>query len=318
MAELVLIPAIVEDATRRAAAARGCRAEFLAIDEAGRMPRGGDRAVALFRYRWPRAATRALVDGLPGLRWLHTGSAGVDHFVYPEMLARALLLTTSRGVDSEAIAEHAFALLLAMWKRLPDHWRSQQGRRWDRPTSEDAAGKTLGIVGLGGIGQAIAVRAQAFRVRVIGIRGRPRPTPHVDDVRGPDDVRAVFSASDAIVLCAPLIERTRHLINRESVKWLKPGAVLVNVGRGGLVDEAALQDALRTGHLGGAALDVFAEEPISPANPLYDTPGLLMTPHVSARSRAHEERMVALFADNLRRFESGAPLHNQYDAALGY
>jgi phosphoglycerate dehydrogenase-like enzyme len=153
---------------------------------------------------------------------------------------------------------------------------------------------------------------------VIGIRGRPRPTRDVDDVLGPEDLRAVFTASDAIVLCAPLVASTRRLVNETSLRWLKPGAVLVNVGRGGLVDESALRAALRQGRLRGAALDVFEHEPLPVDDPLYETPGLLMTPHVSAWSEGHDERMVALFADNLRRFEHGEPLQNEFDPALGY
>jgi len=254
------------------------------------------------------------------LRWIHSTAAGVDQLLFPELLQREVLLTSSSGIHAEPLSEHVLGVLLMLSRRLHIAVRQQLARRWDRRTvlGDELGGKTLGILGLGAIGRAIAERARVFGMRVIGTRRSGAPVPHVEQVFPPEGLDEVLRRSDVLVVVLPLTPATRGLIGARELALLPPGAFLINVGRGAIVQEAALVDALRAGRLAGAALDVFEQEPLPPESPLWDLPQVIITPHVSGTTPRYYDRAIPLFCENLRRFLRGDPLLNVVDRERGY
>ena len=260
------------------------------------------------------------------LRWIHSPAAGVGGMLYPEMLARDIVITNSRGLAADTMAEHAVAVSLAMFRRLHVAVRRQAERRWAQDEiasngpNRSLAGARVLIVGLGAIGSASAARFAALGAHVTGIRRRPASgaPAGVLEVAGPDRLSEFLPAADVVLILAPQTAGTRHLIGRRELDAMKRDALLVNLSRGKLVDEPALAEALRASRIGGAALDVFEHEPLAPDSPLWDLPNVLITPHTSGFRPDHWDAAVALFADNLRRFESGQPLLNVVDKAEGY
>ena len=260
------------------------------------------------------------------LRWVHSSAVAVGTLPLRELAARGVTITNSRGIQSAAIAEHAIGCLLAIAKRLPLLIRSQDQRRWGQNELVAEAmpwlvqGRSMGIIGLGTIGQAVAVRAAALGMRVAGVRrrqteGRPEG---VAEVLGPERLADVVASSDVLVLAAPWTESTDRLINEQTIRRMKRGSVLINVARGQLVDESALAMALAEGHLGGAVLDVFNEEPLPPTSPLWSAPNAIITPHTSGFRADHWDAVVELFATQIDRFRKGLPLLNTVDPEAGY
>ena len=257
------------------------------------------------------------------LRWVHSSAAGVGSMLFPAMLASSVVMTNSRGMSAASVAEHAIALMLAALRRIPETVRAQDGRRWIQaelsglPTLD---GQTLGIVGLGAIGCRVARIGAAIGMRVIGTRRETDwPVPEgVADALAPSDLPLLLEQADVVVLCAPLTAETRGLIGASEFARMKHTAWLVNVARGKLVQEAALIDALRSGSIAGAALDVVEHEPLDPASPLWAMPNVLVTPHVAGFRGDYWEAATDLFSDNLRRFLAGEPLLNVVDKRAGY
>jgi phosphoglycerate dehydrogenase-like enzyme len=264
------------------------------------------------------------------LHWIQSPAAGVGGMLFPAMVESPLVMTNSRGISADTIAEHVLAVTLAMFRKLPLAVRSQAGREWaqsailaDPPVRTIAGARAL-IVGLGSIGTASASRLAALGARVDAIRRRPDGTrpEYVERVLSPDALIDVLPAAEVVVLAAPQTRETRGVIGPRELAAMRRGSLLVNVSRGRLVDEAALAAALsappaaRT--LGGAALDVFEHEPLSPDSPLWSMPNVLITPHVAGFRADHWDAVTDLFADNLRRFESGQPLRNVVDKVAGY
>jgi phosphoglycerate dehydrogenase-like enzyme len=251
--------------------------------------------------------------GAPNLRWLHAFNAGVDHPVFQRFLERGVRLTSSAGASAEPIAQTALAGLLWLARGFP-HWQDAQRRRTWQPippqeVPRDLRGQTLVIVGLGGIGGELARLARAVGLHVIGIRRSPARTGDpVDELHPPARLRDLLPRADWLALACPLSPETRRMIDADALARLPRGARLLNVGRGELVDEAALVDALRKGHLAGAYLDVFEVEPLPPLSPLWDLPGVILTPHNSAASRGNERRQAEAFLVNLRHWLRGEPL----------
>ena len=214
--------------------------------------------------------------------------------------------------------------MLALAKRLDAAARYQQKAEWaqtqiwdDRPRPREVAGSTLGLIGMGAIGREVARLALALGMRVLAVREHPETSPGVE-VFGPNDTDRVLADADFLVLCPPVTPRTRHLINSERLARMKPGACLINVGRGALIDDAALLTALRERRLGAAALDVFAEEPLPPASPYWQADNVLITPHTAALTEKLWERHYALISENLRRYLGGQPLLGLVDKRKGY
>jgi phosphoglycerate dehydrogenase-like enzyme len=271
----------------------------------------------------------------PRLRWVHSGAAGVRASLTPPMLERDILFTNSAGIHGPAVAETVLAYLLYFARGLDHAVESQRRRGWepdalggaDSPVRE-LGRSTVGIVGLGGIGSDVARRVLALGARVVATRRRPAEGPglggdaagagDVDLLAGEDALRRLLESSDYVVLTLPETPRTRGLMGAEQLGWMRRDGVLVNVSRGGLVDERALLEALRDGRIRGAALDVFSTEPLPPDHPLRDAPNLLITPHTSAYTLHFWERESELILENLRRYLAGAPLLNMVDKREGY
>ncbi|MBX6377624.1 MAG: D-2-hydroxyacid dehydrogenase [Clostridia bacterium] len=257
------------------------------------------------------------------LRWVQVASAGVETWPMAELARRGIVLTNARGMAADTVADHAFLFMLALSRSLPAFLAQQTARRWERSAPvRELAGQTCGIIGFGGIGQAVAKRAIAAGMRVLALRRRPQPQaeqPQADvEVLPTEAMDRLLSESDFLVLTCALTPETRHLIDGHALNRVKPGAYLINVARGAVVDTEALVEALRQGRLAGAGLDVFEEEPLPPDHPLWSIPGVLITPHVAGSLRDYDGRAAALFADNLERYLRGAPLLNVVDLRTGY
>jgi phosphoglycerate dehydrogenase-like enzyme len=274
--------------------------------------------VLFLRWGLSPEATRRLLARVPNLRWIHTISAGVDHLLFPELRESDAILTNASGVFNVPIAETVMAYILAVVKRLPEFWAHQRKHRWEKLPLRELRGLTVGIVGLGDIGTEVARLCRAFGMRVLGLRRRPAPSDLADEVLPPDRLQDLLARSDFVVIAVPLTAETRGMIGRAELAAMKPDAWLVNISRGAIVDEEALVEALREGRIGGACLDVFAEEPLPPESPLWDMPNVIITPHNSWSSPHIEEREIALFLENLRRYVAGEPLLNVVDKQAGY
>ena len=251
------------------------------------------------------------------VRWIHSIWAGAGEQVAaaeltPDELER-VAITTSAGVHATPLAEFALLGLLAFAKGLPRLLRDKTARRWESYVMDELRDRTLLVLGVGSIGREVARLASAFGMQTIGIKRTPGEIPHVDEVHPPERLRELLPHADAVVVTLPSTAATRGLLDREAIALLPAHAVLVNVGRGAVVDEEALVEALREGKLAGAVLDVFAEEPLPPESALWELPNVLLAPHTAARSIHEFERIVELFCDNLGRYLRGEELRNRVD-----
>ena len=262
-----------------------------------------------------------LLDRAPQLRWYQAMTAGVDR-VPPNLLRDPrLTVTSARGHNAGVVAEHILWALLALARKAPRLTRSQSEGHWDRFTPSELAGTTVGIVGFGAIGEQVARRAKAFDMRVIGLRRSARPGdrhPLADELIPPDRLDYLLSRSDSIVVAVPLTDETRGMFGAREFARMRRQAVLVDVSRGGVVDDEALATALQAGEIAGAALDVFGQEPLPANSPLWAMENVLITPHISGSSARFNERSVEIFLENLRRYQCGQPLRNVVDPQTGY
>jgi len=255
------------------------------------------------------------LPALPALRWIHTYSVGVDHPMYRPIVARGITFTNGAGSQSIPIAQHILLMMLHHAKRMRV-WEAAQARHeWTHAPSEELTDKTVALFGLGGIGREVARLAQAFRMRVIGLRRRAEPVEHVDELLPPEALDQLCARADFFVICAPLTTATRGAIGAAQIACMQPNTYLINVARGAIVDEPALVAALRDGRIAGAALDVFSVEPLPLDHILWSLPNVVITPHTAPASPLHIERGTHLFLENLRRYLDGAPLLNVVDPA---
>lgn len=252
------------------------------------------------------------------LRWVHLFQAGADRVVCPELIESDIILTCSKGAHAVPIAEHTFAFMLAHVKELARHREAQKERAWDRHALGELYGKTLCVVGLGNIGCEIARRAACFGMRVIGTRRSGAPVPHVEQTVPPDRLAEVLSEADYVVLTLPLSPETRGIVGAREIARMKPGAFLINVCRGQVLDHEALIEALKSGHLAGAGLDATDPEPLPPQSELWCLPNVIITPHNSGMSPWTRDRAVGMFCENLKRYREGEPLHQVVDKEAGY
>lgn len=264
-------------------------------------------------------AVRSAWPAADALRWVHTASAGVDRVAFPELLSSEVVLTNSRGVFDAPIAEYVLAVVLAFAKDLPGTLRFQDRHRWLHRETERVAGCRAVVVGGGPIGRAIGrlLRAVGLRVDLVGRTERP-DDPEFGTVHGQDALLGLAPRADYLVLAAPLTDQTRGMVDATLLSALPPTARLINVSRGPLVVTADLLAALREGRLAGAALDVFDAEPLPDSSPLWDTPGLLVSPHMSGDVHGWRDELVTLFTANFDRYVRGRPLHNVVDKTRGY
>lgn len=261
------------------------------------------------------------------LRWIHSPAAAVHQLMFSELVHSDVVLTNAREVHGPVVAEHVMALIFALAKQIPRAVRLQQKHIWGqeimwrgRPRPREVAGATLGLVGLGSIGREVAKLAAGLGMRVIAARENPEKEKpvSVEQVYGSSEINTLLENSDYVVLAAPTTRATTGLINAERLARMKPEAFLINVGRGPLVDAAALAVALRNQKIGGAALDVFDQEPLSADSPLWDLEDLLLTPHTAGLTDKLWDRHYVLISENLRRYLSHQPLLALVDKTRGY
>ena len=276
-------------------------------------------------------------EAAPRLRWVQGHFAGVDQILGHPLL-RGVILTTSSGIHAPVMAEYSLMMILAFAHRLP-RMIEYQGRaewpqqRWALFVPQELRDATIGIVGYGSIGRETARLARAFGMRVLALKRHVDQRiddgwslPNVGDAAGenvdrlfaPDQLHAMLAQCDYVVVAAPLTPETRGLLGAAEFKAMKREAVIINVARGGVIDEAAMIDALRTRVIGGAALDVFEQEPLPADSPLWQLPNVILSPHVSGFTPHYDERAMVLFAENLRRYVAGEPLLNVVDVKRGY
>jgi len=252
----------------------------------------------------------------PNLRWLHTFSAGVDHPVFGEFTNRGVRVTTSSGSSSRPIAQAVALMILALSRDLPAWIGAQQRHVWAPHTGNEVEGAHLAVIGMGPIGEETARLGQALGMTVIGCR-RTVSGLEPCETRPFAALAELLAWADYVVLALPLTADTAGLIGSEQLAVMKPTARLINVGRGGLVDEPALIDALTSGRLAGAGLDVFAVEPLPADSPLWDMPNVIVTPHNSGSTKLANHRAAQIFIDNVGRFSSGADLRNEVGPFVG-
>jgi phosphoglycerate dehydrogenase-like enzyme len=271
-----------------------------------------------------------LIAQAHNLRWLQQWGAGVDWLLrQPEAAQLDFVLTNASGVHAIPISEQIMAYLLAFARQLPAAVRAQERRVWQKTRRDDVfelAGKTMLLIGVGAIGERTAAIASALGVRVLGIRRNPdrgrgdpaRGVPGVSAMYAPERLLDLLPEADFVVLTAPLSRATRGMIGERELRAMKDSAYLVNIGRGGTIDEQALIRALREGWIAGAGLDVFAQEPLPESSPLWAMENVIITAHYAGMTPHYDERALAIFLDNLRRYWAGEPLRNVVDKAEGY
>ncbi|MDH4141160.1 MAG: D-2-hydroxyacid dehydrogenase [Chloroflexota bacterium] len=323
------------DLERIRAAAPGARLVTVSVEGLADGPLD-DVEVMLRGWLSSEAFDRLLVRA-PRLSWVHSATSGVERALTPAAMERGLVVTNARGVFSRPIAEYVLMMILSVSRRLPQLLELQRERTWQPLEGAELRDVTVGIVGLGSIGRAVGALATAFGCRVVAVRRRAEGEEGnagnvaaassdersfgevmLDRVGGPETLPELLGESDFIVLAAPLTAETEDMINDDTLGMVKPGAWLINVARGRLVDERALLRALRDGPLGGAVLDTFRDEPLPPMSSFYDLPNVIVTPHTAWSSGRVLDRSVELFCDNLRRFAGVEPLLNVVDPTAGY
>ncbi len=264
------------------------------------------------------------------LQWIHSPAAGLEGMLFPAIIQSPVIITNSRGLSADTIAEHVLAVVLALFRKMPMAVESQRSREWAQaaivadPPLRTIAGSRVLIVGLGAIGVAAAQRFSSLGAKVDAVRRR-RDLPHasvVERVISAERLIDLLPSADVVVLAAPETAATRHLISRRELAAMRPGSILVNVSRGALVDEAALVSSLTSASsnrtLAAAALDVFEHEPLPAESPLWTLPNVLITPHIAGFRPDHWDAVCALFAENLHRFDTGQALVNVVNKSEGY
>ena len=253
------------------------------------------------------------------LRWIQSSAAGLDHCLVPAVVGSNIIVTSASGVLADQVAEHGLGLAIACTRRLQMFLGQQQRREFVRRPTRDLTSATVGIVGLGGVGRRLVEVLTPFRVRILATDYFPiRKPAAVEFLGGPETLPTVLEQADILFLCAPLTPQTRGLIDAQAIARMKRGSILINMARGPIVDETALVDALESGHLDSAALDVTPTEPPAQDSRLWQAPRLLITPHVAGQSACRIDAMTDFFCDNLLRHLSGKQLRNLVDKRLGF
>lgn len=284
-------------------------------DEAG-FARGVADAEVLIGWKFPRAGLAARA---PRLRWVQLIGAGVDHLYPLDWLPGRVKLITASGVHTGKSFEYVLMGLLALHTRLPRLLEQQRRREWRKVQTGTLSGKTALVIGLGAVGTGAAEAAKTLGMRVLGVRRTARPHRLVDELFPPSELHRALPRADHVVLAAPLTADTREMLGEAELALLPEGAGIVNLGRGRLIDQAALVAALRSGRLGGAFLDVAWPEPHPPESPLWDAPNLILTPHVGADDiERYVPEVFRIALDNLTRFFAGRRLRNVVNRRRGY
>ena len=260
-----------------------------------------------------------LCRNMANLRWLHATRGGVNAYLTSEVRRRAIQVTGSKGIHGAAFSEFALACLFALAKGLPQCWQAQHDSQWRRFTPEDLEGATLGIVGLGTIGTALAKKAHALGLRVIATKRTVQGKPEfVDEIGGPEYLPLLLKQADFVVLCLASIPSTTNIIGEAELRSMKPSAYLINLTAGKAIEENLLVQALTKGWIRGAALDALPRQPLPEDSALWHLSNVIITPRIAGASAQKWPLLLGIFRENLRRFVAGEPLHNVIDKDLGY
>ena len=284
--------------------------------------RAAPDADIIFNWSGTRELLRDVFRLCPRVRWVHTRWAGLDGLLFPELVESAVPLTNGTGVFGESLGEFALAGILFFAKDLRRMMRNQAAGKWEPFDVTEIAGQTVCIVGYGDIGRAVAARVRAMGMRVIAVK-RHAPAAGVADAYAeriftPERTAEAIALADYVIATAPLTAETRGLIGEREFAAMKPGAVVMNIGRGPVIDEAALERALSENRIRGAVLDVFDTEPLPEGHPFYRMENVLVSPHTADHTADWIERAMQFFLDNFARFRNGQPLRNLVDKKLGY
>ena len=306
-------PQAYEEALARAGL--GGRFEFHGVSRDQKIaPDLAARAEVLVGWR----PAPGLISGMPRLRWVQSTTAGMDQWLAVPDLREDLVLTCARGAHRVQMPENILGTLFYLTKPLTFFALEQRESRWTRRVSEPLAGKTLGILGLGAVGQELARKAEALEIRVIGTKRTPAPLPHVSKVYPTEATDEVLGASDFVLLLLPATADTENFMNAARFRAMKKSAYLLNFARGALIVDADLIAAVRSKTIAGAVLDVFRKEPLPADHPFWTTPGITIFPHVGGGHPARDLGVAEVFAANARRFLAGEPLETVVDRTLGY
>ncbi|WP_054951425.1 D-2-hydroxyacid dehydrogenase [Numidum massiliense] len=259
-----------------------------------------------------RDVTSELVGEAPALKWVHVMSAGLDPLPFDALKARGIAVTNVRGIHAIPMAEYTFAVLLQIVRQVDALTEAQRAQRWDQSVRfAELWDKTLGIVGVGAIGQEIARRAKVFGMHTLGVNTSGRAVPHVDTMFLTDELAQLMSASDYVVVTVPYLPETHHLIDAKALAAMRREAYLINISRGSVVDEHALMAALEQQEIGGAVLDVFVQEPLPTTHPLWTMDNVILTPHIAALSPMYMTRAVHILVHNMTCYLQGDCSHMQ-------
>jgi len=263
----------------------------------------------------PNYPRQALLNS-SSVKWISVGGSGTDH-LHP-WCPDSITVTNAAGVAANMMAEYVLGTVLSFTLNLRDFQIDQQQHQWRAGSVQPIEGSTVLIIGLGHTGRAVAKRCRAMGMTVLGTRARVQATEHVHEVHGIDDLQHLLPLADVVVCCVPLLPTTEHLLSKQEFALLKPSALLVDVSRGGVIDQSAMIDALLSHKIKGAALDVFATEPLPNENPLWDMPNVIITPHCSSVYEGWALKSVEMFSDNMTRYLKGEPLSNIVNPVRGY
>jgi D-3-phosphoglycerate dehydrogenase len=279
-----------------------------------RLPAELADAEVFYGYHSPEVFAHA-----PRLKWIQSSAAGLDKVLVPELVSRGLMITNASGIHAAAVAECAWALTLSIGRCLHTFMRQQQAHEWKWGPLYDMLGGTAGVIGLGGIGRQYARVARAFDMTVIAVDPHVREKPDtIAELWAMDRLPDLLRQSDVVLVSCPYTRETHYLINRDRLALMKSTAIIVNIARGGIIDESALIDALKAGKLAGAGLDVTETEPLPADSPLWDTPNLVISPHCGGISSHRVRKLIEFFCENLRRYQAAQPLLNLVDQRKGY
>jgi phosphoglycerate dehydrogenase-like enzyme len=291
-------------------------------DSAEAFERAAGDADVLFNWSESGPLMRQVYSMCPNLRWVHSRAAGLDNLLFPELVESQVPLTNGTGVFSPPLGEFVLGAMLYFAQDFRRLIRCQAAGIWETRDIQEITGRTLGIVGYGDIGRAIATRARAMGLHVLAMRRSGPPMysvdPLVDRFYGPDARLEMFGRCDYLVVCAPLTAETRGMIGAAELAALPPHAVFINIGRGPIVDEAALVETLSAGRIRGAALDVFDREPLPAGHPFYGLENVLLSPHCADHTPDWQARAMYFFLEQFDRYRKGETLLNVVDKRRGY
>lgn len=277
-------------------------------------------AEAILHWSGSRDTLRQVFLACPKVRWVHSRNAGIDSLLFPELIESPIPLTNGSGVFSQSLGEFALAAILYFAKDFPRMLRNQRTQQWEQFDVDEIAGQTVGIIGYGDIGRAVATRAKAMGMKVLALK-RHAPAagdPLIDEFYAPPQMLDMLASCDYVVVAAPLTGETRHMVSEAEFAAMKSSAVVINIGRGPVIDQAALVRALTQKRIRGAGLDVFEHEPIPTGDPIWSLDNVLISPHTADHTSIWLDRAMQFFIEQYQRFSKGEPLENVVDKHLGY